>query len=247
MLFRSKDKPLSTQEIEGIRELLNLRIRRVPLQYGLGVQHFYGLAFKVNPSVLIPRPETECLVAFVIQNVGHAALKILDIGVGSGAIVVTLAHHLKSCAFVGSDISDEALIVAKENALMNGVSGRISWVKSDLFSQMSDERFDMIVSNPPYIPKCDAASLAPEVYDFEPHLALFGGEDGLDLYRRLIPDAKAFLEPGGWLILEAGHDQKEAILSIFNASGYVHVDAFADLNGIQRFIYGKKAPMEGEK
>lgn len=246
-LVLSKDNALKTQEVTAIRELLDLRIRRVPLQYGLGYQHFYGLEFKVNASVLIPRPETECLVEFVIKKVGNATLKILDVGVGSGAIVVTLAHYLKSCTFVGSDISDDALIVAKENARLNGVGNRISWIMSDLFSQMGDERFDMIVSNPPYIPKCDADSLAPEVYDFEPHLALFGGEDGLDLYRRLIPEAKAYLEPNGWLILEAGHDQKEAILSIFSANGYVHVGAFSDLSEVPRFIYGKKAPTEGEK
>lgn len=246
-LVLSKDKPIHDAEISAIRNLLALRMKRVPLQYGLGYQHFYSLDFKVNASVLIPRPETECLVEFVIKKVGNAPLKILDVGVGSGAIVVTLAHYLKTCTFVASDISEEALVVAKENALMNGVTSRISWVQSDLLDQMCDERFDMIVSNPPYVPRCDAESLAPEVYDFEPHLALFGGEDGLDLYRRLIPDAKAFLKPGGWLVLEAGHDQKEAILSFFYESGYVQTDTFNDLNEVPRFIYGKKAPMEGEK
>lgn len=246
-LVLSKDKPVEEMAVTAIRELLDLRVMRVPLQYGLGYQHFYGLSFKVNASVLIPRPETECLVDFIIREVGSASLSILDIGVGSGAIVVSLAHHLKACTFVASDISEEALDVAKENAWTHGVADRISWIKSDLFGEIQGTCFDMIVSNPPYIPNSDAKSLAPEVYDFEPHLALFGGNDGLDLYRRIIPEAKAFLNPGGWLIFEAGHDQKDAIISIFNANGYVQVGTFSDLNNVPRFIYGKKAPTEGEK
>lgn len=246
-LVLSKDKVLEVIDVEKIREVLMLRMKRMPLQYGLGYEYFYGLPFKVNASVLIPRPETECLVEYVIQKVGDATLKILDVGVGSGAIVVSLAHNLKSCVFVASDISEEALSVAKENATMNGVAHRISWVKSDLLDQIEPVHYDIIVSNPPYIPKCDALTLAPEVLDFEPHLALFGGEDGLDLYRRLIPDAKKYLKPEGWLILEAGHDQSEAILSIFKENGYIQRGTFKDLNAVPRFIYGKKAPMEGEE
>ena len=251
-LVLSKSKILSDLELVKIEEILTQRLMRKPLQYLLGVQNFYGLDFYVNPNVLIPRPETECLVTFILEQTdksleqkGKSNGKILDIGVGSGAIVVSLAHRLKGYSFVGSDISVEALEVAKINGEFYGVNDRVEWVHSDLFSTLSHEQFDIIVSNPPYIPTEDASGLEPEVSSCEPHVALFGGKDGLDLYRKIIPAALQFLTPGGLLAFEAGHNQHEAIESIFKTNGYVEIDHFCDLNGIPRFIHGRKLPIGG--
>ena len=244
-LVLSKNRILSDLEMENIEEIVSQRLLRKPLQYLLGVQNFYGLDFYVNPNVLIPRPETECLVTFIIEQAVKSEGKILDIGVGSGAIVVSLAHRLKGYSFVGSDISEEALNVAKSNGEIHGVNERIKWVKSDLFQTLSHEKFDIIVSNPPYIPVDDAIELEPEVSNCEPHIALFGGDDGLDLYRKIIPGALKYLMPGGILAFEAGHNQHEAIESIFKANGYVEIDHFCDLNGIPRFIHGRKLPIGG--
>lgn len=244
-LVLSKSKILNDLELEKIEEIVTQRLMRKPLQYLLGVQNFYGLDFYVNPNVLIPRPETECLVTFILEHTDKSKGKILDIGVGSGAIVVSLAHRLKGYSFVGSDISEEALKVAKTNGEFHGVNDRVEWVHSDLFNALSHEQFDIIVSNPPYIPTEDALGLEPEVSSCEPHIALFGGKDGLDLYRKIIPEALQFLTPGGLLAFEAGHNQHEAIESIFKASGYTEIDHFCDLNGIPRFIHGRKLPIGG--
>lgn len=240
-----KSKVLTTDEVSQIQELVNQRLSRYPLQYSLGLQNFYGLDFSVDESVLIPRPETECLVTFLIDYAKNQSGKLLDIGVGSGAIVVSLATALPNFECVGIDISDAALKVAAVNGEKHGVSDQIRWIKSDLFEAIKGERFDIIVSNPPYIPLGDVAVLEPEVYVHEPHIALFGGVDGLDLYRRIIPEALEHLNENGLLAFEAGHDQCEAIEALFKTSGYVEVDHFTDLNGIPRFIYGKKAPFGG--
>lgn len=240
-----KSKMMNTDDISQIQKLVEQRLRRYPLQYSLGLQNFYGLDFNVNESVLIPRPETECLVDYLIGYAKDKCGNLLDIGVGSGAIVVSLATKLKTFKFVGTDISEAALKVSKINGEIHGVSDSIRWVKSDLFESIKGELFDIIVSNPPYIPIGDASGLEPEVIVHEPHIALFGGEDGLDFYRRIIPEALEYLNDSGLLAFEAGHDQCEAIKSLFKASGFVEVDHFCDLNGIPRFIYGKKAPFGG--
>ena len=240
-----KSKELTTDEVSQIQKLIDQRLTRYPLQYSLGLQNFYGLDFNVDESVLIPRPETECLVDFLYAYAKGKSGRLLDIGVGSGAIIVSLATKLPHFKCVGVDISEAALKVSELNSEKHGTSDRITWVRSDLFDAIEDETFDIIVSNPPYIPMGDASGLEPEVVVHEPHIALFGGIDGLDFYKRIIPDALKHLNDGGLLAFEAGHDQCEAIESLFNASGYVEVDHFCDLNGIPRFIYGKKAPFGG--
>ncbi len=241
-----KSKELTIDEVSQIQELVDQRLSRYPLQYSLGVQNFYGLDFNVNASVLIPRPETECLVAFLVDYAKGKSGKLLDIGVGSGAIAISLATKLPNFTVVGVDISEEALIVSKLNGEKHGVIDRISWIKSDLFDAIKGERFDIIVSNPPYIPLSDAAGLEPEVLVHEPHIALFGGLDGLDFYRRIIPEAIEHLNDYGLLAFEAGHDQCEAIKALFKDSGYVEVNHFSDLNDIPRFVYGKRHHLEGD-
>jgi release factor glutamine methyltransferase len=166
-------------------------------------------------------------------------------GVGSGAIAITLAVKGKGYEIVGSDVDVFALEVAKANGIHHGVDSKIKWIQSDLFANLENDFFDVIVSNPPYIPKRDLAELEPEVLDYEPHLALFAERDGLDFYCKIIPKALDHLVPGGLLAFEAGHDQNEAIQALFLKHGYVEVDSFSDLNGIPRFIHGKKAPIGG--
>jgi len=240
-----KSKALSIEDVSQIQKLVALRRIRMPLQYSLGFQNFYGFDFIVNESVLIPRPETECLVAYILDVAKGKQGSLLDIGVGSGAIVVSLALKLPDFQFVGLDISQAALDISVMNGEKHEVSDRIRWLKSDLFEALGEAQFDIIVSNPPYIPIGDAPELEPEVLEHEPHLALFGGVDGLDFYRRIIPDALAHLNEGGLLAFEAGHNQCDAIKALFKASGYVAVGHFCDLSGIPRFIYGKKAPFGG--
>lgn len=249
-LVLSRDKIVSEAEVLHVEETVQSRLRRYPLQYSLAKQDFYGLEFYVDANVLIPRPETEVLVDHVIEEAKRMRLdessRILEIGVGSGAIVVALATWLKRVRFVASDIDQQALEVAKRNGLAHGVSERIDWIQSDLFEAIDRTMtFDIIVSNPPYIPDSDSKTLEPEVLNHEPHLALFGGEDGLDFYRRIIPKAADFLTAGGLLVFEAGHDQHDKVEALFKTHGYIEVGHFNDLNGIPRFIHGKKAPNGG--
>lgn len=249
-LVLERTRQVKASDVDKIMSIVEARQNRVPLQYSLTQQHFFGLDFHVDAHVLIPRPETEVLVEYVIDQAMKMKCgkncRILDIGVGSGAIVIALATQLEHFEFVGSDIDAGALSVAERNATVHGVSDRIRWIRSDLFEHMThDMKFDLIVSNPPYIPESDKAGLEPEVVDYEPHLALFGGADGLDFYRRIIPEALSYLKGGGMVVFEAGHDQYLAIEDMFKTNGYVDIGHFEDLAGIPRFIYGKKAPIGG--
>jgi release factor glutamine methyltransferase len=228
-----------------VKQLVEARMDRVPIQYLIGTAGFYGLDFFVDQRVLIPRPETESLVEFILKQASGKSGRILEIGVGSGAIAITLATKLEGYEIVGCDIDSSALEVAKVNGIHHGVDHKIKWIKSDLFTNLEREVFDVIVSNPPYIPMTEADELEPEVIDNEPHLALFADNDGLDFYYRIIPEALDHLVVGGVLAFEAGHNQCEAIQSLFLEYGYVEVGCFEDLNGIPRFIHGKKAPIGG--
>lgn len=239
-LLMEKERELHEDVITQIKQAAFRRITGEPLQYILGVQYFMNLPFSVNKSVLIPRPETEVLVEWISSRVKDGD-KVLDIGTGSGAIAVSLASMNPTLEIIATDISFDALCVAKENAKTNAVDGQIRFLQGDLFKPIGDIKFNLIVSNPPYIPEGDAAGMMIEVTGHEPHQALFAGKDGLDIYRRMIPDALAFLEVGGLLVFEAGHDQAEAIMNLFHDSGYVDVGCFKDLCEVPRFIYGKKA------
>ena len=207
------------------------RARHEPVQYIIGEQEFFGLKFRVTPDVLIPRPETEHLVeAALARTDSDASLHIADVGTGSGAIAVPLAHALPRARVTALDISAAALVVAHENAESHGVSDRIRFFKSDLLAAVAGEQFDMIVSNPPYV--AEDEELEPQVGEYEPGSALFAGPEGLDVYRRLIPQAQAALKPGGWLLLEIGHGQQGALERLL--SGWGNVSLIADLQGIPR-------------
>jgi release factor glutamine methyltransferase len=235
-----------TQDQQAAYDALILRrAANEPIQYIAGEQEFYGLALRVTPAVLIPRPETEILVEAVLGEVKRAgqqsALRILDVGTGSGAIAIALAHNLPSAQIIAVDLSGTALKVAASNAARHGLADRIQFIESDLLEGLASDGlpFDVIVSNPPYVPANDRASLHPQVRDYEPGVALFAGADGLDIYRRLIPQARAALLPNGLLALEIGHGQKEAIGSLL--SGWNDVRFVDDLQQIARIAVARRA------
>jgi len=225
-----------------LSQALTRRQEGEPIQYITGEAEFFGLTFKVSPGVLIPRPETEHLVEEVLRlAAGIEGLRIADIGTGSGAIAVALAHSLPAAKVWATDISPEALKIARRNAARNGVEERITFAEGDLFASLDGQRFNIIASNPPYVPLTDLASLSTEVRDFEPHAALFGGDDGLDIYRRLIPEAKALVSPGGWLVMEIGYGQQQAVEAQLEANGYSEIHFIPDYQGIPRVAVGKAA------
>lgn len=214
-----------------------------PVQYIIGKTEFCGLEFLVNEDVLIPRPETEMLVESTlgILKEGRRAgdeLSILDLCTGSGNIAIALTKNLHDCKIVASDISKNALLTARRNAAMNGVSEDINFVESDLFRNI-EGRFDIIVSNPPYIARHEFPELQQEVLK-EPRIALDGGEDGLDFYRRIITDAPGHLKDNGYLIVEIGYGQLRSIENIIRGvTGMKPVEVKKDFNGIDRVVVVK--------
>jgi release factor glutamine methyltransferase len=237
--------------------LLERRAQGEPIQYITGEAEFYGLPFHVTRAVLIPRPETEHVVEKAIElaaglaGSGVAAPRIVDVGTGSGAIAVALAHQMPAAQITAIDCSAPALAIARENAERNGVADRIRFLVGDLLApvaqkQFDQEQFEIVVSNPPYVPEGDRASLAVEVRGFEPAQALFAGADGLAIYRRLIPAAFAALAPGGFVVLEIGYGQQAAIRALLAdsgplvGSGFEQIGFAADLQGIPRVAFARR-------
>jgi len=213
-----------------------------PIQYITGEAEFFGLPFRVTRAVLIPRPETEHVVERVIElAAGMARPQIVDVGTGSGAIAVSVAAKIPSAAIAAIDISAAALDLARENAKRNGVTDRIRFLDGNLLAPVSEEKFDFVVSNPPYVPETDRTSLSVEVREYEPGLALFAGADGLAVYRRLIPAAYDALVPSGWIVLEIGYGQQEAIRSLLAQSEFAEIGFTADLQGIPRVAYARRS------
>jgi release factor glutamine methyltransferase len=239
-LFAHSDEELSGDKAARYTALIERRLKGEPIQYITGEQEFYGLPFRVTPAVLIPRPETEHLVEKALElAAGFEWPRIVDVGVGSGAIAVALACRLHEARITAVDISSAALEVARENAERNGASERIDFRKSDLLTAVASERFEMVVSNPPYVASSDRDSLSVEVRDHEPALALFAGEDGLDVYRRLIPAAFAVLEAGGFLVMEIGYGQSSAVAALLAQAGFERIEFVLDLQGIARVACGQ--------
>jgi release factor glutamine methyltransferase len=239
-MAHSEEEP-SGEQATHYMKLLERRYNGEPIQYIVGGTEFYGLPFRVTPDVLIPRPETEHLVEQVIALAArYQAPRIVDVGTGSGAIAIALAHHLPNAAITATDISSAALTTARQNAELNGVSDRIRFLEGDLLGPVTDEQFDIIVSNPPYVPLADRGPLAVEVRDHEPALALFAGDDGLDIYRRLIPAAFAALVPGGLVVLEIGCGQSAAIASLLAESGFDQIEFAPDLQNIPRVASARR-------
>jgi release factor glutamine methyltransferase len=235
-LIAHPERTISRGEQAACQALITRRLGFEPVQYIVGRQEFYGLPLRVTPAVLIPRPETELLVEAVLARV-PAGARIADVGTGSGAIAIALAHHLPMASVTAVDLSGAALEIARENAAANRV--QVRFVQSDLLRALAGEPdFDAIVSNPPYIPLGDAASLHPEVREHEPAAALFAGDDGLAIYRRLIPAAGQWLSPGGLLALEIGFGQQESIAKLLD--GWDAVEFQHDLQGIARVALARR-------
>jgi release factor glutamine methyltransferase len=241
-LVAYSNSPVAPGIATALQALVERRLVGEPIQYITGETEFYGLPFRVTRDVLVPRRETEHLVEWVLDLASRfAAPRIVDVGTGSGAIAVALAYKLQNAQFTAIDLSDAALAVARENAERNSVAGRVRFLRGDLLVPVAEERFDLVVSNPPYVPAIDRDSLAVEVRDYEPALALFAGDDGLEVYRRLIPTAHAALAPGGFVALEIGFGQSEAVETLLADTGFTHIECTCDLQGIPRVAIAQRA------
>ena len=225
-----------TQDAQKEYEIaVQKRAEHIPLQYIIGEQEFMGLRFKVNSIVLIPRQDTETLVEQVLKIV-KPGMKVLDLCTGSGCVLISVLKNAPELTGVGSDISKTALLVAKENAKMHEVDA--DWIRSDLFDNIT-ETFDVIMANPPYIPTGEILSLLPEGRDFEPENALDGGADGLDFYRKIAGQVKDYLNPGGYVYMEIGYDQGEAVSELMRNAGFTEVEVIKDLARNDRVVKGK--------
>lgn len=240
------DRPLGRAEVDAYRALVKRRSEGEPVAHLLGRREFWSRNFVVTPDVLVPRPETELLVERALAVVDaeggrDRALRVLDLGTGSGALAVTLANELPQADVTAVDVSLAALAVARRNADALGVAPRVRFVESDWTAALAaDERFDLVVSNPPYVPSGELPTLSAEVRR-DPALALDGGVDGLVAYRRIAADAARLLAPGGTLLCEVGAGQAAEVAALFAAAGLAAIACFADLAGIERVVVGTAA------
>lgn len=245
-LYLHFHRPLTQAQLAHYRSLLNKRIRGEPTQHILGRREFWSLDLKVTPEVLIPRPETELLVEEVLKIFGDErslTLRFMEVGTGSGAIAIALAKELKRCSIWAEDISWKAILVARENARIHGVSRRIRFLVGDLFSPLKEgeTRFDLILSNPPYIPSSTIETLPKEIAGFEPRVALDGGPDGLAFFRNIVMGARPFLKDDGWLVLEVGQEQSRAVAEMIgNTGSFEPPYIIEDHSGLDRVIRARK-------
>ena len=258
MYYAYPEKELAEADAEHYRSLIRKRAERIPLQHLTGSQEFMGLEFKVNDSVLIPRQDTEILVEHALELLakrkgsmageGSHSIRILDMCTGSGCILISTLYYGRkifagagdekkaSLEGTGADLSEGALELAVENAARHSVEA--SWIQGDLFENIED-RYHMILSNPPYIRTAEIEELQEEVRLHDPRMALDGREDGLYFYRRIVSEAREHLEPGGVLAFEIGYDQAEAVSSLMEQAGYTQVSVKKDLAGLDRVVYGR--------
>ena len=231
---------LTDDQQQDFYALLQRRLAGEPIAYILGSREFYGLPLKVTPATLIPRPDTETLVEAAFQKIPiDAPWNILDLGTGTGAVALAIAKHRPTCHVIGVDASAEALVVAIENA-QNLDLKNLSLIKSNWFSDLEAEKFDVIVSNPPYIAEADC-HLTQGDLRFEPRSALASGVDGLDDIRRIIQDTPKYLKPNGWLMLEHGYDQAHLVAALLKGHGFSQIDHAQDLAGTLRVTFGSIA------
>lgn len=234
-LLLNGDLPAPEGKTENYHKLISRRAEHIPLQHIIGTQEFMGLEFVVSRDVLIPRQDTETLVEEVIKvSVGK---QVLDLCTGSGCIIISIASLGRPLKAVGSDISEKALNIAATNVKKHGV--KVELVQSDLFENISDS-FDIIVSNPPYIPTKDIQNLMTEVREHEPKLALDGNVDGLEFYRRISAESKQYLNQAGYLFYEIGYDQGEAVKQILLQEGFTDITIVKDLSGLDRVVSARR-------
>lgn len=247
-LYLHHDQPLHAEERAAFKTLIQRRAQGTPTQYLTGTQEFWSLPFQVASGVLIPRPETEHLIEAAIQRSSQfSPLTIVDIGTGSGIIAISLKHAMPQAAVYAGDISDTALTIARQNArqLLRDEQ-TITFAHGDLFDPFPGMRFDLIVSNPPYIGAAEYATLVREVREHEPKLALYGGEDGLEVYRRLFANAPHYLNPCGYILVEIGYGQKDAVVTLFQEQGFAIEHVINDYAGIERVIVARRNIPEGK-
>jgi len=244
-LYARPESELSPKNAVAYAELIERRSQGVPTQYLTGRQEFWGLEFEVGPGVLIPRPETEHVIEVALERLGMRRaepLRIADVGTGSGCIAISLARELPRAEIIATDISTAALDYAQRNAARHGVSNRIQFLGADLLEAAmeapgrAETRFDLIVSNPPYVGRNDAGSLPREVREHEPAEALFAGDDGLEIYPALIDEAARKLAPSGILVLELGYNGAQYVGSLLSASQWTDLRVTRDLAGIERVV-----------
>ena len=245
-----RHEPASTAFLLNFEHYVARRIRREPMSYIIGTREFWSLDFEVTPDVLIPRPETELIVEEAIEGIRawhaesargtKAAPLFYDIGTGSGVLAVVLAREFPEAHVVATDISAHALVVARRNAARHGVADRVTFVETS-FLEGLDEPAELIVSNPPYVPAVSEPGLTPEVRDYEPRVAVFGGDDGMEGLRRVFEDSVPLLLPGGWLIVEFGYGQDDAVAELIGASPALSlVKIRGDLQDIPRAAVARK-------
>lgn len=246
-LYLNPGLQLTDAEEDDFLSFIERRANREPAQYIAGETEFRGLAFKVTKDTLIPRPETELLIDEAVQaarSFKDKAITIIDLCTGSGCIAVSAAVELPESIVYATDISKAALKVAGENARRHGVEGRMIFIEGDLFWPLRDTDFKgahIVITNPPYVSESEKDSLVPEVKDFEPHAALFGGADGLAVIKRIIKKAPDFLLPGGYLIMEIGWDQADKVKGLFEADGrYEGIKVRKDYGGVERIVVGRR-------
>jgi release factor glutamine methyltransferase len=231
------DRNVSPEEEKKYNELIEKRASRVPLAYIVGYQEFMGLTFNVNENVLVPNQDTETLAEEALRELSDG-MRFMDLCTGSGCVALSILNYTNDTSCVMTDISDKAIEVATGNRDRLGFSDRAEIVKTDLFPQDDDKKFDMIVSNPPYIRTDVIATLPPEVGKGEPYIALDGGQDGLIFYRRIIENAPKWLYTSGWLMMEIGYDQGDAVAGLMKDGGFHEVEVIKDLGGNDRVVRG---------
>ncbi len=250
-LYMQFDKPLNNDELAGFKTLMKRRLNHEPVAYIVGTKGFWTLDLAVSADVLIPRPETECLVETALALLpdhrhsggGDAPKRVLDLGTGSGAVVLSLASERPENDYYASDISVPAIQVARNNAAGSGLDGKVRFLAGNWFQPLSPDGppFHLIVSNPPYIRSPDIGGLQPEIHEFEPKIALDGNVDGLGCLSRIIRGATAYLMRQGYLILEIGYDQKDDVRRLAESSGdYEKIKFFKDYNGLNRVVCMRK-------
>ena len=248
-LYLRYDQPLNSDELNRCKTLIKRRTNREPVAYILGHKEFWSMDLEVNRNVLIPRPETECLVEKALESLAAdpnpGCKSILDLGTGSGAVVLALASENSRHSYVGTDISSDAVRIARRNSMRHELAAKICFMVADWFSAFDEQTgiFDLIVSNPPYIKSGDLQRLQPEIHVFEPAAALDGAKDGLRCLRHIIQCAHLYLKPAGALLLEMGHDQQASLKQIIGAcSQYEDVRFYKDYSGHDRIVSMRKKP-----
>jgi release factor glutamine methyltransferase len=248
--YAHPEQELTADELSRYESVVNERARGVPSQYITGHQEFWGMDFIVNPSVLIPRPETEHIVETVLDLVrdeSRSTLKLIDVGTGSGAIALALAKELSQAEVMAVDISPSALDVARANAVRLELDSRVHFAQSDVLASVErDSSFDFVVSNPPYVGLNEADKVQDVVKKFEPKEAVFAGDDGTSVIRRLIPQAHEALCDGGWLLMEIGFSMSRAVMALLG-DGWTDVKAIPDLAGIPRVVVARKVNKIGRR